>query len=155
MKASEIIPGSPERLAGPAGPDGGGYRLDDDLLAVHASAAADPVVVPATTAAPRGAGPAGELGPVYRRDPGGDVVVPTGRVLVRFAGDESAAERTAALAGAGYRLEETLGYAPGTVWARAAAGGIVASLRNLGALSRRPEVRSAQPELIGERSWRS
>ena len=152
MRASEILPGSPERLTVPAEPPGAGYRLADDLLAVHRSADADPVVVPATTAGPRDAS---ELGPVYRRDPGGDVVVPTGRVLVRFAGEESVAERTTALAGAGYRLEETLSYAPEAVWARATAGGIVGSLRNLGALSRLPEVRSAQPELIGERSWRS
>jgi hypothetical protein len=143
VKASEILPEAPVRLTEPA------LRLADDLVAVHDDPDADPVVVPVATASARAPR---QLGPVYRRVPGGDPVVPTGRVLVRFGPEES--DRVAVLAAAGYRLVETLGYAPATVWARAERGDVSGSLSGLGRLASAPGVRSAEPELISERSWR-
>ena len=143
MNASEILPEAPVRLTEPA------LRLADDLIAVHDDPDADPVVVPIATAAARAPS---NLGPVYRRVPGGDPVVPTGRVLVRF--DEAAEDHSAVLAEAGYLLVETLGYAPGAVWARTKTGDVSGSLSGLDRLNAAPGVRSAEPELISERSWR-
>ncbi|NMO50808.1 hypothetical protein HH310_06330 [Actinoplanes sp. TBRC 11911] len=135
MKASEILPGAPVRLSGD-------LRLAEDLVAVHGDA--EPVVVPVAAAA-------GRLGPVYRRVPGGDPVVPTGRVLVRFAGD---ADRATILRAAGYEVAGTLGYAPDAVWARASDGGVLGALSHLDELAAAKDVVHAEPELLGERAWR-
>lgn len=131
MKASEIIPGAPARLSGD-------LQLADDLVAVQGD------VVPVARAS-------GRPGPVYRRTPGGEPVVPTGRVLVRFSGE---ADRAGILQAAGYELIETLGYAPDAVWARATEGGVVGSLSHLDRLTAAPDVVNAEPELISERAWR-
>jgi hypothetical protein len=135
VKASEILPGAPVRLSAD-------LQLADDLIAVHGDEGLE--VVPA-------AGASGTLGPVYRRTPGGEPVVPTGRVLVRFSG---AADRAGILEAAGYELTETLGYAPDAVWARAAEGGVVGSLSHLDELSAAKDVAHAEPELLSERAWR-
>jgi hypothetical protein len=135
VNASEILPGAPVRL-------NGDLRLAEELVAVHADAG--PVVVPVAAAS-------GRLGPVYRRAPSGEPVVPTGRVLVRFSGG---ADRAGVLRAAGYELTETLGYAPDAVWARASQGGVVGALSHLDELAAAPGVAHAEPELLSERAWR-
>jgi len=133
VKASDLLPGAP-------------VHLRPDLLLAEDLAAADGEVVSVDAAgSPR------ELGPVYRRMPGGEPVVPTGRVLVRF---DDSADRTAVLASAGYRLSETLGYAPEAVWARAVEGGVVGALSGLDHLAASAGVVAAEPELISERTWK-
>jgi hypothetical protein len=135
VKASEILPDAPVRLSDD-------LRLADDLVAVHGDA--EPVVVPV-------AGASGRLGPVYRRTPGGEPVVPTGRVLVRFSGG---ADRARVLRSAGYELVSTLGYAPDAVWADAIEGGVTGALSHLDELAAAPGVVNAEPELLSERTWR-
>jgi hypothetical protein len=135
VKASEILPGAPVRLSGD-------LRLAEELVAVHGDA--EPVVVPVAAAS-------GRLGPVYRRAASGDPVVPTGRVLVRFA---DGADRDAILHAAGYELAGTLGYAPDAVWARASDGGVVDALSHLDGLAAAEDVVHAEPELLGARAWR-
>lgn len=115
------------------------------MLAEDLVAADGRVVAVGAAGSPR------QLGPVYRRAPGGDPVLPTGRILVRFDDD---ADRTAVLASAGYRLTETLGYAPEAVWARAADGGVIGALSGLDRLAGAPGVVAAEPELISERTWK-
>jgi hypothetical protein len=139
VKASEILLGAPTRL-------GDDLSLADDLLAVHSDGG--PSIVAVTD---RQARTPGRLGPVYRRVAGGDPVVPTGRVLVRFSGD---ADPAGVLTAAGYELTETLGYAPDAVWASAIEGGVVGSLSHLDRLTAAPGVVNAEPELISERAWR-
>jgi hypothetical protein len=150
---SEVVAAAPPHV-GP--PDAGrGYRLAGDLLAVHPADGhgTDAVVVPADAAVVSDEGAV--LGPVYRRDPGPDIVVPTGRVLVRYPEGEDAGSHADELASAGYRVEQVLRYAPHAVWVRAADGGIVDSLRRLDRLERLPGVRRAEPEMLGERAWRT
>lgn len=90
----------------------------------------------------------GTIGPVYRREPGGGVAVPTGRALVRFAEGEAAAERGDELAAAGYKLEGVPRYAPHAAWVRASGGGIAETLQNLDRLERLPGVENVEPQMI-------
>jgi hypothetical protein len=120
--------------------------LSSDLVLAEDLVAADGEVV-----AVDAAGSPRELGPVYRRVPGGEPVLPTGRILVRF---DDRADRTAVLAAAGYRLTETIGYAPEAVWARALDGGVIGSLSGLDRLTGAAGVVAAEPELISERTWK-
>ena len=88
-------------------------------------------------------------GPVYRRVPGGDMVVPTGRVLVRFNTGDAAADHQDEFRAVGYVVEQVLPYATHTAWLRAATGGVVPALRNLGRLSEVPGVVAVEPQMIG------
>ena len=108
------------------------------------------------------AGPAGVRssadalgGPVYRHSPGGDVVVPTGRVLVRLALGNPVDEHREELAAAGYTIDAVLSYAPHAAWVRAATGRTADALGHLDALTRMPGVEHVEPQLIGEASRRA
>jgi hypothetical protein len=100
-----------------------------------------------------GADPA--AGPVYRRVPSGEVVVPTGRVLVSFAEDDSAAKHEEDLQAAGYVVDQVLSYAPHAAWVRAATGDVTTALRSLDALAKVAGVVAVEPQMIGSSSKRS
>ncbi len=69
------------------------------------------------------------IGPVYALEPAGIIAAPTGRVLVRF--DKGRVEDWAAgLAQCGYRVEQTLRYAPQAAWVRPSSGSIVDSIEH-------------------------
>jgi hypothetical protein len=93
-------------------------------------------------------------GPLYRRAPGGEVVEPTGRVLVRFGADERAAEHEADLAAAGFEVDEVLSYAPQAAWVRPGSGRVVDALRDLDRLQELPGVVAVEPQMIGRRAQR-
>ncbi|MFC7328689.1 hypothetical protein [Marinactinospora rubrisoli] len=139
--------------AGPAGPGPARYRLAADLVAVHRPDRPVPAVRPVREAARPPSGDA-VLGPVYRRVPGGDLVVPTGRVLVRYSEGDRAERHRGELERTGYRMDRILGYAPHAAWVRAADGGIAAALRRTAAIAALPGVRHVEPELLGERQAR-
>jgi hypothetical protein len=88
------------------------------------------------------------IGPVYASDPGGNLAVPTGRILVRFAAGTLAEDRRTHLRGLGFDIEEVLGYAPEAAWVRPAGGGIVAALRGLPALESLPGVEHVEPQML-------
>ena len=90
-----------------------------------------------------------ETAPVYRRVPGGEVVVPTGRVLVRFGDADNATDHESDLRAAGYVVDEVLSYATNTAWVRATDGSIGHGLRAIGELSKLPGVAAVEPEMIG------
>ncbi len=124
------------------------YELADDLvatptdeggIAVLAAGAVGPEVDDATP-----------VMPVYRRGHGGGVVVPTGRVLVRFAEGDSADAHREELAAAGYELEQVLAYAPQAGWARATSGSIVDTLGHLDRLEALPGVENVEVQMVGE-----
>ena len=95
-----------------------------------------------------------DAGPLYRRAPGGEVVEPTGRVLVRFGADERAAEHEADLAAAGFEVDEVLSYAPQAAWVRPGSGRVVDALRGLDRLQELPGVVAVEPQMIGQRAQR-
>ncbi|HEX2043192.1 MAG TPA: hypothetical protein VHF24_11205 [Acidimicrobiales bacterium] len=88
--------------------------------------------------------------PVYRRGDGGGVVVPTGRVLVRFPDGDSADAHRDELAAAGYYLEEVLGYAPQAGWVRATSGRIADTLGHLDRLEGVPGIENVEVQMVGE-----
>lgn len=120
------------------------YRIAPELVAVRNSGGT-------TSAVP--AGPPG--GPVYRRVPGGEPVVPTGRVLVRFSPDQQAEARGADLATVGYEIDEVLSYAPSAAWVRSADGDVAGALASLDRLAALPDVENVEPQMIGTSAPRS
>jgi hypothetical protein len=93
-------------------------------------------------------------GTVYRRRPGGEPVVATGRAFVRFPEGESAEAHREALAAAGFELEEVPSYAPNAAWVRAGDGSVAAALHGIDALARLPGVERVEPQLVGEAARR-
>ena len=90
-----------------------------------------------------------ETAPVYRRVPSGEAVVPTGRVLVRFADADNATDHDSDLRCAGYVIDEVLPYATNTAWVRATDGSIGQGLRAIGELANCPASRLWSREMIG------
>jgi hypothetical protein len=114
------------------------YELDPGLVA------------PDPDAGPAAVRPVGDAsgGPVYRRRPSGDVVVPTGRVLVRLRSGDTVGAHRAALEKAGYTIESVPSYAPNAAWVRAASGRTADALGQLDALHRLPGVEHIEPQMI-------
>jgi hypothetical protein len=132
------------------------YELADDLIATpatgHHSGALPPVPGGmAVRAVEEGGVPeATPIMPVYRRGAAGGVVVPTGRVLVRFSEGDSAEAHRDELAAAGYDLDEVLSYAPQAGWARAASGSIADTLGHLDRLERIHGIENVEVQMVGE-----
>jgi hypothetical protein len=127
------------------------YTLADDVVATHPSETGDgdPSVAPVGDA-PDDA----SLGPVYRK-PGGEIAVPTGRALVRFADSDRAERHRDEIAAAGFDLEPPLSYAPQAAWVRASSGTITDTLRGLPQLEALPGVENVEPQLITEAARKS
>jgi hypothetical protein len=131
------------------------YGLADDLIATPATGH-DPGALRleggmAVRAVEEGGVPeATPIMPVYRRGAAGGVVVPTGRVLVRFGEGDSAEAHRDELAAAGYDLDEVLSYAPQAGWARAASGSIADTLGHLDRLERIHGIENVEVQMVGE-----
>ncbi|MGI5122403.1 hypothetical protein ACQEU5_23095 [Marinactinospora thermotolerans] len=150
MEAPEPPVGAPEEVPSSTAVAGPRYRLDRESVAVHSAGETVSVVQGPPLRLP----PGSRVGPVYRRTPGGEVVVPTGRLHVRFAEGERAEEQRAELAGIGVVIDRVPAYAPHTAWVRGARGDIAESLRLVERLAALDGVRNVEPEMLGERAWR-
>ncbi|MEO7944426.1 MAG: hypothetical protein ABIR34_13590 [Marmoricola sp.] len=129
------------------------YELVAELVANPSEA--DPIASIRAAPSPAEASATGDLGPVYRRVPGGEMVVPTGRVLVRFTEGDAATDHQDDLRTLGYVVEQVLPYATHTAWVRAATGDIAAALRDLDQLSKLPGVVALEPQMIGSSAKRA
>jgi hypothetical protein len=160
VEAAHIITSSPPRLS--FGRTGHDYDLASDLIALHGTREG-----PSAVLALEGDGvfvyrldnlrqsvERDRAGPVYRRRPDGEIVIPTGRVLVRFAQGVRAEEHREDLARAGYVLETTLRYAPQAIWVRARDGDIAGGLRNLQRLRELPGVEQLEAQMLSESKQR-
>ena len=139
------------------------YTRRADLIAIHGAlpsglaAGEGETLAPGITLLP--SGPAGRVHsgarvtPVYVLDTGAQPLVPTGRVLVRFAEGESAEGHRGDLESAGYRLAESLPYARHAVWVESPQGW-GAALRDLPRLDSLPGVVHVEPEMVGRRATR-
>jgi hypothetical protein len=85
--------------------------------------------------------------PVYHLAPDGDVAVPTGLVLVRFAEHVRAGERAVQFAELGYRIARTLDYAPHALWLTAVDGDIAAALEGIQQLEALEDVVNVEPQM--------
>lgn len=151
----------PRRIAVSSGRPDLGYEIADDLIAIHggpegavAHQAAEGIAMVPVAEARAMAGDGGTFGPIYRRAKGGGLVVPTGRVLVRFAEGEPAEHHRDELADAGFDIEDVLSYAPHAAWLRARSGDIADALAGLDRLAARPGVEHVEPQMLGEAARR-
>ena len=151
MDPEELLARVPHQVAASSERPELRYEIAEGMIATHGGP--DGPVTHAVGAADASAG-AGTIGPVYRRMPGGGLVVPTGRVLVRFAEGEAAEGHRAELADAGYEIEEVLSYAPHAAWLRACSGDIGDTLAQLDRLAAQPGVENVEPQMLGEVSRR-
>jgi hypothetical protein len=79
------------------------------------------------------------------------MVIPTGRLLVRFADTVSAESRASDLNRAGFRIAQALSYAPNAAWIEATDDGVRAALNNIEQVERLPDVQNVEPQLIAPR----
>ncbi len=89
--------------------------------------------------------------PVYAQE-SGYMVIPTGRLLVRFDDAVSAESRAADLNRAGYHIAQALSYAPNAAWIVANGDSLEAALNNIAQLEGLPDVRNVEPQLIAPRA---
>ena len=93
--------------------------------------------------------------PVYQATPHGPLAVPTGRIFIRCSPHLRLEERRKDLATLGYKLIETLSYAPHTGWVQSATGDMASSLKNIHQLKTIPGIVHAEPQLLMPRTPRS
>jgi hypothetical protein len=90
--------------------------------------------------------------PVYSLPSTESVVVPTGRVFVRFADAIKAETKGDELKKAGYKIAQTLGYAPNAAWLEATNGDVALALDNLEKLEELADVENVEPQLLAPRA---
>lgn len=137
------------------------YALARDVVATHGPITdsdalrhdARSVTITPARDVPAGAGVV--VGPVYRREAGGGLVIPTGAVLVRFADGDRAEQHRDAVAAAGFEIERVTAYAPQAAWVRARSAEIVDALRGLMRLAQLPGVDNVEPQLLSEAARRN
>ncbi|MBC8029195.1 MAG: hypothetical protein H7Z16_03715 [Pyrinomonadaceae bacterium] len=95
-----------------------------------------------------------KVSPVYLLSPGGSPAVPTGLVFIRFTDGVEVGERLGEIKKAGYKVAETLAYAPNAAWLRAQSGNIADALAGLKALEKIPSVESVEPQMLMESARR-
>ncbi len=89
---------------------------------------------------------------IYRDPASGQVVVPSGRVLVRFADGVNAQDRAPALHAAGYRITQVLSYAPQAAWVESLSQDSGAALGGLQALEALADVKNVEPQWLSPRA---
>lgn len=89
--------------------------------------------------------------PLYQLEPGGAPAVATGRVFIRFSEQVDAASRADEIASAGYRIGQTVPYAPNAAWLEPQSGNIADALSHLGDLQSLADVENVEPQMIMER----
>jgi hypothetical protein len=86
--------------------------------------------------------------PVYRAEPSGAFAIPTGRVWVRFKEGIDAAAKHAAIAKAGFDLEESPAWAKHAAWLRARSGNIADALSAARRLVSLGDVEHVEPQML-------
>jgi hypothetical protein len=94
------------------------------------------------------------IGPVYRSEKG-RLIVPTGRVLLRFREGVSADSRRPDIEAAGYEIEEVPPYAPNAAWVRRKGGDIAGSASARQSLRKLADVENIEPQLLSRNVSRS
>jgi hypothetical protein len=139
-----ILAGAPATLRHSTEQPDVSYALAHDVVATHESeAGGSDMSLAAVADAPNDEA----VGPVYRRD-GGEIAIPTGRALVRFADADKAEAHRDAITAAGFDLEQPLSYAPQAAWVRASSGKITDTLSGLAQLEQIPGVKNVEPQLL-------
>lgn len=101
----------------------------------------------------RSATPTAAVLPVYSQAVGDGLAVPTGRVFVRFADAIKAESRADELKKLGYRIAQTLVYAPNAAWLEAD-DGAPAALHNIERVEKLDGVENVEPQFLSPRAAR-
>ncbi|WP_375477624.1 hypothetical protein [uncultured Nostoc sp.] len=96
----------------------------------------------------------GILSPVYTLESNGSVAVPTGLVFIRFAEGVDVESQHEAINRAGYKVAQSLSYAPHTAWLRAQSGNIVDAIAGISRLEAIANVENVEPQMLMERGLR-
>ena len=114
--------------------------LDDGRIAVLQGSPADyPFLLDATN-----------LTPVYRLQPQGPPAVPTGLVLLRYDESITAVSRTSVFMTLGYRVAQTLDYAPHAIWLSNVSGNVADALNGVLQLAALADVVNVEPQMIAQ-----
>ncbi|MBN3941819.1 hypothetical protein [Nostoc sp. NMS9] len=96
----------------------------------------------------------GILSPVYTLESNGSIAVPTGLVFIRFAEGVDVESQHEAINRAGYKVAQSLSYAPHTAWLRAQSGNIVDAIAGIYQLEAIANVENVEPQMLMERGFR-
>ncbi|WP_138500629.1 hypothetical protein [Nostoc sp. PA-18-2419] len=94
------------------------------------------------------------LSPIYTLEPNGSLAVPTGLVFIRFAEGVDVESQRQAINGAGYKVEESLDYAPHAAWLRPQSGNIADAITGISRLEAIPSVENVELQMLMERGLR-
>ncbi|GAB4229057.1 MAG: hypothetical protein Kow00121_58020 [Elainellaceae cyanobacterium] len=92
------------------------------------------------------------ISPVYRVEPGGSLVVPTGRVFVRFSEQTTAHAHQTAIERAGYTIVNSPVYAPHAAWVAAQSGNTADALNGVAQLEAIPDIENVELQMLMSRS---
>lgn len=95
-----------------------------------------------------------KVSPVYALTPGGSLAVPTGLVFIRLADGLDVNSIKEEVSNAGYKVTETLSYAPNAAWLQSRSEDIADGLNGLAALAKLPNVESVEPQMLMESARR-
>ncbi|MEH2168361.1 MAG: hypothetical protein V7K41_17255 [Nostoc sp.] len=96
----------------------------------------------------------GILSPVYTLESNGSIAVPTGLVFIRFAEGVDVESQHEVINRAGYKVAQSLSYAPHTAWLRAQSGNIVDAIAGISQLEAIANVENVEPQMLMERGFR-
>ncbi|WP_414572937.1 hypothetical protein [Nostoc sp. CCY 9925] len=92
------------------------------------------------------------LSPIYTLEPNGSPAVPTGLVFIRFAKGVDVESQHEAINRSGYKVEQSLDYAPNAAWLRSQSGNIVDAIAGISRLEAIPNVENVELQMLMERS---
>ena len=88
---------------------------------------------------------------VYEDPVSGAIVVPTGRVFIRFAASLRVETMRTEIERAGYIIASELSYAPNAAWVEDIAGNVAHALAHLDRLEQIAGIENVEPQLLAER----
>ncbi len=97
---------------------------------------------------------AADVGPVYSAGPDGPLAIPTGRIFVRLSDGVRPDHLRKQFEAAGFRIAQTLSYAPNAAWLEPLAEAVHRTLPDVNSLEQLTDVVLIEPQLLFERGER-
>ena len=136
----------PEALPAPASYGGGSYRRDDAHVALPGTATDPERGIPRIVPIDRAEGAA----VACYRSPSGELVAPTGVLLVRFREGTLAEDRRDALLALGLAIVRVPSFAPHTAYVRARSGDVAEGLRRIAEIASIPSFEGIEVQMARE-----
>jgi hypothetical protein len=94
------------------------------------------------------------LSPIYTLEPNSSFAIPTGLVFIRFAEGVDVESQREVINRAGYKVEQSISYAPHAAWLRPQSGKIVDAIAGISQLEAIPNVENVELQMLMERGLR-